>query len=61
VRQVWELIALERLCCSLPTFVTRIETASDRLVLELTGGEGARAFIAAQAGGVAGFSPKEAP
>ena len=45
VGQVEELIALERLCCSFLTMTTRIDAESDRLVLEMTGGEGVRAFI----------------
>ena len=60
-RHVDELIALERLCCSFLTLATRIDVASDRLVLEMTGGPGVRAFIAAQFGVGGGLTPKETP
>ena len=53
VQRVAELVALERRCCSFLTFATRIDDATDRLVLEMTGGDGVRAFINAQ------FSLKE--
>jgi hypothetical protein len=61
VSLVEELISLERLCCSFLTLATRIDAASDRLVLEMSGGDGVRAFIASQFGDLVAFTPKEAP
>ncbi len=49
-QQVEDLIALERLCCSFLSFATRIDVANERLVLEITGGNGVKAFVAAQFG-----------
>jgi hypothetical protein len=60
-QQVEELIALERLCCPFMAFATRIDPASGRLVLELTGGTGVRGFIVAQFGIERRLNPKEAP
>ena len=60
-QQVEELIALERLCCPFLTLATRIDPASGRLVLEMTGGAGVREFIVAQFGVERRLNPKEAP
>lgn len=47
---VEQLVALERVCCPFLTLATRIDSANDRLILEIGGGEGVREFIAAQFG-----------
>jgi hypothetical protein len=60
-REVGELVALERLCCPILGLSSRIDGESGRLVLEITGGQGVRAFIAAQFGVQGGLTPKEAP
>ena len=60
VAQVEELVGLERRCCSFLTFATRVDAASDRFVLEISGGAGVRDFIAAQFSIGGRLTPKEA-
>jgi hypothetical protein len=60
-RQVDELIALERVCCPFLTLASRVDGETGRLVLEMAGGPGVRAFIAAQFGAQGALIPKESP
>jgi hypothetical protein len=60
-RQVADLIALERLCCSFLSFATRIDAENERLILEISGGEEVRDFIASQFVIEGRLTPKEAP
>jgi len=61
VQKVDELISLERLCCTFLTMSTRIDVATDRLVLEIGGGPGVREFVAAQFGIGSNLPPREEP
>ncbi len=48
--QIEELIDLEERCCSFLRFARRVGAGDGRLVLEITGGPGAKEFIAAEFG-----------
>ncbi len=45
-----DFIALERLCCAFLDFVIRVDSGSEHVWLELTGGEGVKEFLAAELG-----------
>jgi len=49
-QRVEELIALEKLCCPFLTFATGVDAATGRVVLEVSGGKGVKAFLAARFG-----------
>jgi len=59
IERIEELISLERLCCTFLTMATRVDAASNRLVLEIGGGPGVREFVAAQFGIGGSLSPRE--